>query len=103
MKLKWRTQPKGIFISDTRGWPRADHVSGEPAARIVADVSYTPYRAKHGGHTLRVDVVQPSTTDAERASHGAFRWRRLKSSAATLDGAKALAERWFERNPDWVR
>jgi hypothetical protein len=102
--LKWKTQPKGGFISDTRGGRPATFVkSGNMAARIVADVSFTPYRAKHGQHgPLTIQVTQPSVTEEERAKHGTWRWRTLTARAANLDEAKQMAALWFINHPDWV-
>lgn len=103
--LKWKTQPKGAFISDTRGWPTATFAkSDNMAARIVADVSFTPYRAKHAQHgLLMIQVTQPSMSEEERAKHGAWRWRTLIGRAANLDEAKRMAALWYVSHPDWVR
>lgn len=77
--LKWRREPGH--------WPHAVHaISGEPAARITADVSFTPYRAKRGA-LLTIHVM---------ANRG---WLTLPSAARTLADAKQLAAEYFERNP----
>lgn len=105
MKLKWTVDPAptGPYRSfQGRSWPRGE-ANGEAAARILCEDDYRPANARSGEHKpLRVAVAQWNLTAEERVGQGAFRWRTLKATAATLPEAKALAERFFEAHPEYL-
>lgn len=96
-KLKWTvgSEPTGRYRSfEHRAWPSADWPNGEGAAFIACEESYTPARARQGGHApLTVYVA------VYRADGIGFDNRRLKSRPATIAEAKQLVERYFTANP----
>lgn len=104
VKLTWRVAdpPTGRYRSFyPRGWPSAQWPSGQPAAVIYCDDSYTPARgrgeATHG--PLKVCVADHSVRTAE--GRPTFRWRTCSHRPETLAEAKALAERVLGKHPEF--
>lgn len=104
MKLVWKVQeaPTGQFRSfEKRGWPTANYDDGTPAGHIRCDDDYTSANVKTGKHApLMLFVADHSVgRDPElKAKHGAFRWRKAKSTFATLKEAKEALLVILEKN-----
>lgn len=99
MKLRWKVAPAetGPYRSfRKRGWPAAHYVgpSEHPAVQILCDESYRPADAKAGNHPPLTICV------ADHSVGVAFRWLRLKDTAATLEEAKTRAEGYVSRHPE---
>ena len=103
--LKWKVAPNptGRYRSfEHRHWPDAEYANGErPAAAIYCgarwsadyDTEYTPERARTGEHApLRVRIACYDTTP--------WKWKTHKQLCATLDEAKALAEKFLTDHPE---
>jgi hypothetical protein len=94
MKLIWKVQeaPTGPYRSfEKRDWPVASYDDGTPAGHIRCYNAYIPANVKTGKHgALMLFVADHSVgNDPElKAKHGAFRWRKAKSTFATLKEAK---------------
>lgn len=93
MKIYWKVQrkPQGPYRSfDRRGWPSASNEHGNALFRITCDVPYRPAQVKTGNHPpLRLWFADWRIADP--AKDGAFKWRCLKQSFATLDELKIAA------------
>lgn len=103
-KLTWRVQPAptGRYRSfERRGWPGASWPDGKPAARIECEDAYTPGRARgarpHAALRVRIADWSCRTTDGRVT----FEWRLLVKRCATLQEAKALAQRALEQRPNF--
>jgi len=103
-KLKWRVAPvpTGRFCSfEGRGWPSAD--VGE---RIMVDLDcedeYVPAKVRVGDHKPIKVLVAEWYKKEERGDRAAFEWRTLKKRAATLKEAKALAQDFVNRHPEYL-
>lgn len=99
VKLKWivAEAPSGRYRSfEKRAWPSAEYKHTDfVAAYIACADSYRPADAKTGQHSeLSVYVAQWATPPEPDKSP--FTWRRLKARFATLDEAKAAAEKFLE-------
>lgn len=100
VKITWRVnaEPAGRYRAfERRGWPVAfyGNADGPVCARIECDDEYVPSRVRNGAHApLRIYLADYHYRErprlARRTHHGAFMWRKLMRTAATLDEAKAL-------------
>lgn len=107
MKLTWRVEPAptGIHRSfHQRSWPMAHVDPGEhPVARLTCDVGYDAARCRQSDHgPITVHIAQyhhPSKV----AELGAFTWRAMKQKFHRLDLAKAGAQQFVDRNPDFFK
>lgn len=103
VKLKWTVQPAstGRYRSfEKRGWPHAHYADGSAAAYISCEQAYRPDIAKSGEHgELTVRVAEYPAVRAPGAQ--AFHWRTIKARFATLEAAKAAAQRFIDQRPDF--
>jgi hypothetical protein len=100
VKLKWTVAeaPSGRYRSfEKRSWPTAEYKHTDfIAASIECEDSYRPADVKTGAHReLKVKVAQYSRNEDGRQL---WVWRTLKARFATLDEAKAAAEKFLETN-----
>lgn len=100
VKLKWTVAeaPSGRYRSfEKRAWPRAEYKHTDfVAAYIECEDPYRPADVKTGSHReLKVNIAQYSRHEDGRQL---FVWRSLKARFATLDDAKAAAEKFLETN-----
>src|SRR5208282_1286331 len=92
-KIRWKVDsaPTGRYRSfSKRGWPSADYANGDIAAHILCEDEYIPSNIKEGKHApLTVHVADWNIPPEERGKRGAFVWRKIKGTFATLKEAQA--------------
>lgn len=102
MKLIWEVDPvpKGRYKSfQKRAWPKAYFgKAGPPAAYITAEEPYcgSYLRSEKLDFELTVMVSVPESITQ-------WNWRKLKARASSVSEAKALAQKFFEKYPNFVR
>ena len=103
-KIRWKVDsaPTGRYRSfDRRGWPSAEYANGDIAAMIQCPDEYIPSNVKEGKHApLTVLVADWNRNAEERKAKGAFGWRKLKGTFATLKEAQAATAKIIDEHPE---
>ena len=104
LKLKWKNAdaPTGRFRSfQKRGWPMASLAGTDiPLASIECEDSYVPANAKDSTHkplTVRIANWAPPVDPTQAR----WRWMKIKGEFATLEAAKAAAQRVLLQHPEF--
>lgn len=102
VKLKWTVgeAPTGTFRSfHKRMWPSAcEKHTGKMAVQLYCVDSYEPRNVREGKH----GPIQIQVADHRNKTAG-WEWRRLKERPATLAEAKALAQKFFDLHPEYLK
>lgn len=96
MKLKWKVneKPSGTYSSfQKRMWPDA-YFNNEIMVSITCADGYEPRNVKIGNHA----PVKINVTDRRKQY---FVWRTLKGEFSTLKEAKEVAQKFFDKNPEF--
>lgn len=100
-KLTWKVAERPSNPWHERCWPMAFFKDGIPAIQLSCHDEYVPALVKTGRHApiiIRVADRRPETLEKKKT----WVWRKLKAEAATLEEAKAIAQRFVDENPDFV-
>lgn len=100
-KLTWKVAERSSSPWQKRSWPTAFFKDGNIVIQLFCHDEYVPALVKIGRHapiTIHVVDRRPETLN----KHSTWIWRKLKAEAATLDEAKAIAQRFVDENPDFV-
>lgn len=103
LKIKWKIQeaPTGLYRSfQHRGWPTGE-VNAKPFVQLLCETDYSARVAKTGEHA-EIAVLLADWSFKDKAKHGAFVWRRLKTRAKTLVEAKSLAQAALDAHPEFL-
>ena len=103
MKVKWKVsdKPRGPYRSfEVWQWPMLWDDKGRPIMKVVCEDAYTPARGRgeqsHDPLQLYVADYRPESNPSGRG----FQWRRVKRQYATLEEAKAGAQRILDAMPE---
>jgi transcription elongation factor Elf1 len=102
LKLKWKIDPPptGRFRSfQTRGWPSAHYLDGNPAIHLFCDEEYSGRTAKANGLEIRIQVADWSAPSNKETGSG-FTWRQMKQRGTSLTDARAKAEAILAAHPE---
>lgn len=102
-KLKWTVgeAPTGRYRSfQKRAWPIGS-LDGETAVFISCEDSYTPRLARGEAEHAPLRVSVTDRREAYKDGKGAWVVRRLKQEFKTLDEAKAAAQDFVDKFPEF--
>lgn len=103
MKLKWRVseKPTGPYRSfHQRGWPSAYLPGDRIAFHLTCETEYIPTLVREGKHAA-IGIRVARWFERGGGQTPTFEWMRYSKSAASLDEAKVMCQKFLDAWPEY--